>query len=335
MLTNIETADALREDQSYERTDKFNSIGVMMYIYWCLKARIDASVQPEYQHGRFEELEMFTSPLPETVTREFEFEILYPVIADALKGKIGYPLLYDVALEILSYYCRVINSENLQFPGCKVTAAGNGSEIYKLLLQELFEFVGSNQSSEEKRKVCLEIFKKLINIYDATTMEDIVFDMIVESKNDKEKALLVDLYRDVILKANKENEEDISVITQFKDHLKLMFDHHFNTEEYIFDISERIISTLNLWRFLYMIEKQRNEISETAKKLHEKMCMNICEDLSKLIDNLQPGLVSEKEHALSNPNLVEANKKVMEETWNINLAKLDIIREIISIVRSL
>jgi len=107
-------------------------------------------------------------------------------------------------------------------------------------------------------------------------MEDIVFDLIVEAKHDKEKSLLIDIYKGVILKANKESGEGNSVIHQYKDHLKLMVDYHFNTqEEYIFDITERIISTLNLWRSLFAIEKQRSEICETAKKLHEKISLTV------------------------------------------------------------
>ena len=69
--TGISAEDEVREDQSYERTDKFNTIGLLMYTYWCLKSRINESVDEEYKHGRFVELEGFESPLPETVTREF------------------------------------------------------------------------------------------------------------------------------------------------------------------------------------------------------------------------------------------------------------------------
>jgi len=336
VLTNITTEDEVREDQNYERTDKFNSVGLLMYVYWSLKARINCSVDENYRHTRFEEIEGFESPLPETVTREFEFEILYPLIANAVKDKVSYTVVYDVAIEILSYYCRVLNPKLLQFPGCKVAAAGNGSQNYKWLLQALFEYIGSNSGSEEKRKITLELFKKLIDLYDALTMEDIVFDMIIESRNDKEKALLIDIYKGVLLKAYKEDNQKESLIAVFKDHLRLMLDYHFETEkEYIFDITERMISTLNLWRSLYLIEKQRSEISETAKKLHEKVTKKICDDVAKLIDTLQPGLEKDREHALNNPNLQEGNRKIMEQTWNSNFSKLDILREVMSIIKTI
>ena len=229
--TGITTADEVREDQSYERTDKFNTLGLLMYVYWCLKARINSTVDEEYRHSRFEELEGFESPLPEIVTREFEFEILFPVLAIASKENITYPHIMDVVMEILSYYCKVVNPESLSFPGWRVSAAGNSSENYKLLLQSIFEYIGSSDCNYEKKAVYLEIFKKLINIYSAFNIEDIMFDVIVESKNDKEKALLVDLYKHIILKANQEEDGQTSVISQFKDHLKLMFDYHLNVEK--------------------------------------------------------------------------------------------------------
>ena len=84
-----------------------------------------------------------------------------------------------------------------------------------------------------------------------------------------------------------------------------------------------------------MIEKNRTEIWEVAKNLHEKVSCVMCDNISKLIDTVQPGLMEEKEKALSNPNLVQENINAMEITWNTNLSKLDIIREIISAIREL
>ena len=160
VLTNIDSNESSREDQTYERTYKFNSIGLLMYVYWSLKARINLSVEKEYQVERFQELENFESHFPETTTREFEFEILFPLISGAIKGKSTYPVVYDVALEILSYFTRVVNPKNLPFPGCKVTVAGNARNSYKSLLQSLFEFIGNEATeSEEKKKVSFEIFK--------------------------------------------------------------------------------------------------------------------------------------------------------------------------------
>ena len=306
-----------------------------MYIYWGLKPRINATVEKEYQHEWFEELEYFESPFAEIITREFEFEVLFPVISTAIKNNIAYPLFYDVAMEILSYYWRVINPENLQFPGCKVTSAGNASQNYKCLLQSLFEYIGTHKNNEEKPKVCLEIFRKLINLYDPLNMEDIMFDLIVEAKHDKEKALLVDYYKDILIKAGKA-DPSVSLITQFKDHIRLLFDHHFDTKnEYILDISERIISTLNLWRSLYIVEKNRDEISESAKKLHEKITWNICDDVSKLIDTVQPGIESEMNNALNNQYIQEESKQAMHENNQHNLMKLNIMREVIARIRSL
>lgn len=100
----VGTEDEVREDQSYERTDKFNTVGLMMYMYWCLKPRVNSTVDGDYQHDRFEELEGFESPLPETVTREFEFEILYPLLAVAIHKRNRYATILESALEILSYY---------------------------------------------------------------------------------------------------------------------------------------------------------------------------------------------------------------------------------------
>ena len=335
VLMSKTTDNEIKEEQNYERTDKFNSIGLLMYIYWGLKRRINSTVEEEYQHKKFEELEYFESPLPEIVTREFEFEVLFPLISIVLKDKIAYPLLYDVSMEILSYYWRVLNPENLQFPGWKVTSAGNAGENYKSLLQSLFEYIGTHKNNEEKPKVCLELFKKLINLYDPLTMEDILFDMIVEAKHDKEKALLVDYYKDLVMKVGKANPM-VSVIDQFKDHIKLLLDHHFDTKnEYIFDISERIISTLNLWRSLYILEKNRSEICENAQKIHEKVTWNICDDVSKLIDTVQPGLEAERDKALSNESIQSESKDMMNQTWCTNLMKLDIIREVIARIRSL
>ncbi|CAI2387403.1 unnamed protein product [Moneuplotes crassus] len=337
VLTNIDSSESAREEQSYERTDKFNSIGLLMYMYWSLKPRINSTVEEEYRIGRFTELEGFESPLPETTTREFEFEILFPLICNAMKGKVSYPVVFDVSMEILSYFVRVVNPKKLQFPGCKVSIAGNAYNAYKELLQHLMEYIG-NQSvgTEEKSKVVLELFKKLLGLYPPSNMEDIMFDLIVESKHDKERGLLVDLYKNILLKANQESGEGMSVIQQFKDHLRLLIDHHFDTDkEYIFDITERIISTLNLWRSLYSIEKQRDEICETAKKLHEQVSQKNCTDISNLVDSLEPGLVKEKEDALSNPNLGDDNKTQMQCHWDSNLMKLMIIREVVACIREM
>lgn len=336
VLTNITTEDEVREDQTYERTDKFNSVGLLMYFYWCLKPRVNCSVEEGYRHSRFEELEGFESPLPETITREFEFEILCPLIANALKDKLSYPVLYDVALEILSYYCRVLDPKKLGFPLGKITAAGNGSTNYKWLLQAIFEFVGSGNESEEKKKVAYEVYKKLLFLYDLNVMEDIAFDMIVEAKNDKEISLLVDHYRDILMQLESKLEPNKRIIHEFYDHLKVLLEHNFQTKsEYIFDITERMISTFNLWRFLYIREQQKDEICEDAKKLHEKVTKNICDDVSKLIDSVQPGLEEERDTALSNPNLIPENKERMEHHWNSSFLKLDIIRELINRIRSL
>ena len=63
--------------------------------------------------------------------------------------------------------------------------------------------------------------------------------------------------------------------------------------------------------------------------------MNICDDVSKLIDGLEPGLIKEKDTALANPNLPDDNRHTMEQHWNENLMKLNIIKEVIARIREM
>lgn len=55
--------------------------------------------------------------------------------------------------------------------------------------------------------------------------------MIVEAKSDREKGLLVDHYKSVILRAHKESDASFSSATMFKNHIKMMFEYHFNTDK--------------------------------------------------------------------------------------------------------
>ena len=45
----------------------------------------------------------------------------------------------------------------------------------------------------------------------------------------------------------------------------------------------------------------------------------MCDNISKLIDTVQPGLVEEKEKALSNPNLVQENINAFANNISLNI----------------
>ena len=59
-----------------------------------------------------------------------------------------------------------------------------------------------------------------------------------------------------------------------------------------------------------MIEKNRAEIWEVAKNLHEKVSCVMCDNISKLIDTVQPGLMEEKEKALAEEEYKTAKASV-------------------------
>lgn len=76
-------------------------------------------------------------------------------------------------------------------------------------------------------------------------------------------------------------------------------------------------------------------MSEVGKQLHDKLSRVICDDLSKFVDTVEPGLRDDKELAMNNPKLVQENRNAIEFTWDSNFAKLNIIRELISAIREM
>ena len=67
ILTNVTTDDNPRGDDIYERTDKFNSMGLLSFVYCCMKERINATVDEQFRIDASKESLILVNPFAEII----------------------------------------------------------------------------------------------------------------------------------------------------------------------------------------------------------------------------------------------------------------------------
>ena len=139
LQTKITSDEKPRENDTYERTDKWNNIGLLAYLFFNYKRRVCGFSRipiPDELNGQ-------DDPFPWVIDHAFEFEVIFPVIEIVMSEKREPSILSKrMALELLNYYAVMLEGRNLGAPGSMIGLGQFGKTIYENLLTELFAFIG-------------------------------------------------------------------------------------------------------------------------------------------------------------------------------------------------